>query len=210
MSGFLWFVLFIIVIGIFETFDGRIKAKDSEKKKANPFRNRIFNDHHEVSNDPLQAKGDKYERHIGKRFEEKGDLVIYNGFIRGIEDGGVDLVAISPDAKTINLIQCKSWHTMTMELKHIKNIYLKLQNHDLDFLRLSIEYIQSHLDTKKDLASIRELITSANHSLDQYTIRKTLYIASEKVVSLEVGQHLTMIKPNIFRYEDMKIVVERI
>lgn len=99
---------------------------------------------------------------------------------------------------------------MTMELKHIKNIYLKLQNHDLDFLHLSIEYIQSHLNTKKDLASIREILTSTNQNLDQYTIRKTLYIASEKVVSLEVGQHLTMIKPNIFRYEDMKIVVERI
>jgi Holliday junction resolvase len=159
---------------------------------------------------PLKSKGDQYERHIGKRFEEKGDLVIYNGFIKGYEDGGVDVVAISTNTKTINLIQCKNWTQMVLEINHIKQIYQKLQKHDLDFLPLPINEIKKHLHVKKDDASIQKIISDVRGNLKDYTLRKTLYIASDKVVNLEVGKHLTMIKPNIFRYEDMKIVVETI
>ncbi len=45
-------------------------------------------------------------------------------------------------------------------------------------------------------------------NIDTYKIRKTLYIASENVIDLGIGKHLTMIKPNIYRYEDMKIVIQ--
>jgi len=38
------------------------------------------------------------------------------------------------------------------------------------------------------------------------TTRKMLYIVIENVISLEIGKFLKMITPNIFRYEDMKIV----
>jgi hypothetical protein len=151
-----------------------------------------------------------YERHIGKQFETKGDLVIYNGLIKDYGDGGVDLTAISPDGKTLNLIQCKSWHSMAMGLFHIQKIYQKLTNHNFDFLNLPIEQIKTHLHTKKDEKTIRDIITNARQNKNNFTIRKTLYIASEKVVDLEIGKHLIMIQPDIFRYEDMKIVVERI
>lgn len=163
-----------------------------------------------LSSNPLKAKGDEYERYIGKHFEDKGDLVIYNGFIRGFEDGGVDLVAISPDGKTLNLIQCKNWNYRTIEVEHIQRIYQKLVNHNFDFLNLPIEQIKTHLHTHKDEDTIRDIITHARQNKNHFTIRKTLYIASEKVVDLEIGKHLTMLQPDIFRYEDMKIVVEKI
>ena len=48
----------------------------------------------EEKKDPLKEKGDNYERFIGRKFEEKGELVIYNGFIRGYKDKGVDIISI--------------------------------------------------------------------------------------------------------------------
>lgn len=160
--------------------------------------------------DPLKMKGDEYERHIGKRFEEKKDLVIYNGFIRGYEDGGVDLVAIPPDSNTINLIQCKHWSKKTIELFHIEQIYSKLNNHNFDFLDLSESQINAHLSVAKEKTAINNILSTVRMNQKMLTIRKTLYISSDHVVDLEIGKHLTMIKPNIFRYEDMKIVVEKI
>jgi hypothetical protein len=208
MSYFVPYLLIALIL-VLLFIDG-LQSKNRDNSRSSPFRNKTFNNRKPVSNDPLKAKGDAYERHIGKRFEDKGDLVVYNGFIRGFEDGGVDLVAISPDGKTLNLIQCKSWHSMTMELFHIQKVYQKLTNHNFDFLNLPIEQIKTHLHTHKDEKTIREIITHARQNQNNFTIRKTLYIASEKVVNLEIGKHLIMIQPDIFRYEDMKIVVERI
>jgi hypothetical protein len=158
--------------------------------------------------DPLKAKGDKYERYIGKRFEEKGDLVIYNGLIRDYADGGVDIASISTDAKTINLVQCKHWSLKVLEMDHIKKIYEKLNTHNLDFLRLGADQIVEHLSAQKQNHEIEELLTTARKNKKNLQIRKTLYISSDKVVDLEIGKHLTMMQANIFRYQDMKIVVE--
>ena len=62
--------------------------------------------------DPLKEMGDVYEKEIGKEFESKGDFVIYNGLIRGVADGGVDLIIISPDSQSINFVQCKNWQKL--------------------------------------------------------------------------------------------------
>lgn len=160
--------------------------------------------------DPLKMKGDEYERHIGKKFEERKYLVIYNGFIRGYKDGGVDLVAISPELNTINLIQCKHWSKKIIELTHIEQIYSKLNNHNFDFLDLTENQINDYLTISKEKAEIHNILSTLRINQKALTIRKTLYISSDKVVALEIGKFLTMIKPNIFRYDDMKIVVERI
>ena len=41
-----------------------------------------------------------------------------------------------------------------------------------------------------------------------YSIKKTLYLSNDKVVDINIGKHLTMLNKNIYKYEDMKIVVE--
>ena len=72
---------------------------------------------------PLKAMGDAYELHIGRRFEQKGDLVIYNGFLRGYIDQGVDLIVISKKDQVTHLIQCKHWKRYEFTLKHLNEIY---------------------------------------------------------------------------------------
>ena len=156
--------------------------------------------------DPLKEKGDRYERFIGAEFEKKGDLVIYNGFIKGYEDQGVDLISISNDSQTINLIQCKNWTKMRMSLAHMEDVYAKLDRYDFDCLSFPSYQVDAHLASKNN--DTYAILLKAKNELPKLVIRKTLFIASEKVVDLEVGPYLTMMAPTIFRYKDMKIVMK--
>lgn len=184
--------------------EGRIVNQNELKsaRKQNSARRKPPQNH-------LKKKGDKYERFVGQQLEDKGELVIYNGFIQDYEDGGVDVASISSEHKTINLIQCKNWENRTLTMHDIQNIYNKLQIHSFDFLNLSSQQIQEQQKKKFDIHKLKGIIENAKKNLKLYTIRKTLYISSDKVVNLEIGEHLTMVNPNIFRYEDMKIVIVR-
>ena len=145
-----------------------------------------------------------YEKFVGKEFEKKGDLVIYYGFIKGYEDRGVDLIIISSKTKTVNLLQCKNWEKKSLKLKDIEKVYSKLNGYRPDFRILEPDDINFYLDNPKDNKTIFALLEYGN----SYKFRKTLYIASDKVVDLAVGQHLTMMTPNIFKYKEMKMVVK--
>lgn len=171
------------------------RASVTEVKKEKP-----------AETDPLKAKGDRYEKFIGKKFEEKGDLVIYNGLIKGYEDQGVDIISISIPSKTINLIQCKNWTQMRMTLEHIEDIYQKLDSYNFDCLSFSVADINHYQSSFKE--NIPFTLINARNNLSSFTVRKTLYLASEKVVELEVGRYLTMMSATIFKYKDMKIVMK--
>lgn len=57
-----------------------------------------------------EAKADygrQYERYVGYLFERRGYSVNYQGIRKGVEDGGIDLVARAP--RKIRLVQCKRW-----------------------------------------------------------------------------------------------------
>ena len=189
-----------------------------EKKEKTIQQERSYESQYTSNNDkvdPLKEIGDAYEKEIGKEFESKGDFVIYNGLISGVADGGVDLIVISPDSQSINLVQCKNWHKMKMEHHHISSVYDKLTNYasninySIGYIVVKYSYValQKHLHYKKECDEIANILKASSN----YTnIRKTLYIATDKVVDLDVGQHLTMIKPSIFRYKDMKIVISKI
>jgi len=158
-----------------------------------------------------QKKGDAYEKYIGKKFEEKDNIVIYNGFIKGYEDKGIDIIVLSKEHKVINLVQCKNWTRKPMILDDIKNIYYKLNVHydNLDLYYLPTSEIYKH--TQDDNLSFLELDDTLNDlrtNIDTYVIRKTLYVASENVIDLKIGKHLTMMQKNIYRYLEMKIVIE--
>lgn len=155
--------------------------------------------------DPLKAKGDAYERFIGKQFEKKGDLVIYNGFISGYQDGGADLVVISAETKTLNLIQCKNWSQRPLTLNDLEEIYSKLSRlQPLSFYGFECRDINYYLSTPMPDRTILTLLFECQN----YQIRKTLYIADDRTVDLHIGPHLTMTGPNIFKYKDMKLVVK--
>lgn len=165
---------------------------------------------------PLKKMGDDYEKNIGKSFESKGDFVIYNGLIRGFADGGVDLIVISPNSQSINFVQCKNWQNMQMEYHHINSVYDKLNEYlfninisgvlSIYFFKYSKE-IQKNLSYKKEYNEIANIFKSA---YKYSNIRKTLYISTDKVLDPDINQYIKMIKPNIFRYKDMKIVISKI
>ena len=163
----------------------------------------------DIKNNPLKEKGDAFERYIGKKFEEKGEIVIYNGFIKGYEDSGVDIISICKDKKTINLIQCKNWTKKTLTLDYIVDIYSKLSSFNFDFRCYDKDKVCKYLQSSRVINKLKSqnILDDVYYNYNKYTIRKTLYISSDKVVDLKIGQELKMMKENIFRYKDMKIVV---
>ncbi len=130
----------------------------------------------EKERDLLKVKGDKFEKYIGKKFEDKGELVIYNGFIRGYEDKGVDVISLCPQTKSINLVQCKNWTRKSMFLDDIKNIHTKLSEYDFDFCNLSSKKVNQYLQLKKDNNSIETILQGTSKNLKKYTIRKTWFL----------------------------------
>lgn len=194
-----------------------VKPKDEEKEKENlilkgkpkvrPIPKPIVEEKEEVKipkADPLKEKGDLYERFIGEAFEKKGELVIYNGFIYGYADKGVDLISICSKKKTINLIQCKNWNYKKMFIEDIEEIYQKLSLFGVEDITDDSRAIKSHLKKKKNLADIEAILQKDKR---KFKVRKTLYMSSDKVIDLNIGIKLKQIKANIFQYEDMKIVM---
>ena len=211
------FLVFVVYIAYKEHTDLEDEDLDEEKINNNlQLFDELFSDINKqqstrkkepIKNDPLKQKGDLYERFIGKQFEKKGDLVIYNGFIKGYDDEGVDIISISLKTKTINLIQCKNWTKKPMLLDDIKSIYNNLNNFNLDRICRDSYSIKKHLYINKSLEDISSVL---KQNKNDFLIRKTLYVGSEKVIDLNIGKFLTLIKPNIFRYSDMKIVIKEI
>lgn len=155
------------------------------------------------SDNYLKSKGDKYERYIGRKLEEKGELVIYHGLMLDYDDKGVDIISISKLDRRVNLVQCKNWTNKTMYPDEFENIYTKLSNYQLSYRNLDIDLILEHLTIKIDIKLIESLI---DDSFVKYETTKTLYVATDRVVDLAIGEYMYMVKSNIFRYKDMKVV----
>jgi len=159
-----------------------------------------------AEDDVLKKRGDGYELHIGRKFELKGDLVIYNGFIRGYEDQGVDIIVISRREKSVYLIQCKHWRRYEFTAWHLKKIYDKLNNFIHDYQNIDPDTINKYFSIKYEKTYILESIHNAN----AYQIRKTLYLSNSSVIQSDVWHLLNKINDNIYRYQDMKVVIHGI
>ena len=154
--------------------------------------------------EPLKARGDAYELFIGRQFELNGDLVIYNGFLRGYGDNGVDLIVISRRNRSVNLVQCKHWRRFAITVERVAEVYDKLNRYKPDYHDLDSESISYYLAIDRPDSEIKQWLEESRH----YLLRKSLYIASDRVVELTLGEHLIMTAENIFRYKDMKMVVK--
>lgn len=160
-----------------------------------------------AEDDVLKKRGDGYELHIGRKFELKGDLVIYNGLIQGYEDQGVDIIVLSRKDQTINLIQCKHWKRFEFTREHLYKIYQKLDEFNADYQYLKPQDINQYLSIKVGEDEMRSTIKS---SLTYPQIRKTLYLSSAQVVQQDAWKLLESIKNNIYRYKNMKVVIHQI
>lgn len=152
--------------------------------------------------EPLKSYGDAYEIHIGRKFEIKGDLVLYYGLLRGFDDKGVDLIVVSRNDQTVNLVQCKNWKKYEFTVDHLVAIHKKLSRYSPDFYNLPPAGISHYLALPPEENEIRALLEKSK----EYVIRKSLYLASKEVITSQVFSHLTHVGGNIYRYNDMKIV----
>ncbi len=150
----------------------------------------------------LKDRGEKYERFIGKEYESRDDLVIYNGLIKGNQDRGVDIISISLLNQNIKIIQCKNWTKRRLQLEDITKIYNKLQNYTIDFYFIDSDIINSHLHTLKAPSTIEETITQ----IDDFKLTKILHLTSIKTIDLHIKE-IESITPNSFRYRDMEIII---
>ena len=155
-------------------------------------------------NDALKQRGDGYELYIGRKFELKGDLVIYNGLIRGYEDQGVDIIVLSSSTLSVNLIQCKHWKKREFTKGQLAKIYDNLNNFSPDYQSISPENIEYYLSNKRNKAYIQRAVQEGK---SYSTIHKTLYLSSNLVIQSDVWPLLEVIKKNIYRYKSMKVVV---
>jgi hypothetical protein len=65
--------------------------------------------------------GRDYEMYVGYCYEQNGYKVNYNGILKNIKDGGIDLIA--EKGNKIKLIQCKCWNkTKIIHEKHITQL----------------------------------------------------------------------------------------
>jgi len=181
------------------------QAKKRTQQKAKPWQQQEAANEALRQAEPLKARGDGYELFIGREFEQRGDLVIYNGFIRGYGDQGVDLIVISKKNRSVNLVQCKNWFRYKLTVERMVEIYEKLVNYTPDYFDIPYEQITYYQAIPKERHLIDEWIEQSR----EYPIRKSLYIASDRVVDLTLGEHLKMTAENIFRYKEMKMVVKR-
>lgn len=73
-------------------------------------------------------KGADYEFYIMQFYRNEGYNVFPNGYIKGFEDEGVDLIAHNDETKETILIQCKNWKYRA-ELKDITKFYNDCKNY---------------------------------------------------------------------------------
>lgn len=96
-----------------------------------------------------------------------------------------------------------SYHVITSLVRLVN--FPKLCRYPLDLSR----FTQSQLFST-ELAQVGEdtlpWLAEVQRTLPGWQQRKTLYISSEKIVDLTIGQHLYMHGPHIFRYKDLKMV----
>ncbi len=88
-------------MNIFQKIIDILKKKPKEKYSKNKKRN-----YKKILEKNIK-KGKEYEKYIGKRFEEKGYIVKFNGIEQGKKDSSIDIIAIKNNQ--IIFTQCKNW-----------------------------------------------------------------------------------------------------
>jgi len=193
-----FFLFLAILFYFFSIYLLKRKAKDKPKSKTTLLSQK--------EKDFLKAKGDLYEKFIGQYFEKKSELVIYNGFIYGYADKGVDLISICSSKRTINLIQCKDWSSKKMFLEDIEKIYKKLSLFDVKYITKDSRAIKKYLKIKKNLPIIEKILAQDK---SKFKVKKLLYMSAFEVIDENAHTKITKIKSNIFTYKDMQIIIKK-
>ena len=162
-----------------------------------------INNIQERQNNKWKEIGDNYENHIGQRYKDNEYLVIYNGYIRGWEDRGIDLIAISLSKPVRHIIQCKNYDKTTLDIELADKILKNLKFHHNDYLRLKPAEINYYLDDElKGTELIEHVVRSS-----EYNAKLILYIPYFRVISNPLKKRLKMITSNRYYYGELLIVI---
>ncbi len=111
--------------------------------------------------------GKEYEVFIAKKYEEIGYSVVLQGIEKGIEDGGVDLIATKGD--NICFVQCKNWSlSSNYKIKQkdlrafIGDCYLYILKNHINRGKVAMHFIVSHNNI---LSKSAEIFLSKNKFL---------------------------------------------
>jgi len=88
------FIVTSSIILLIMAIVNKIDIQKSNSKKRTSYKQKV-------------EKGKNYEKFIGKKFEEKGYIVKFNGIEKGKKDSSIDLIAIK--GNQLILTQCKNW-----------------------------------------------------------------------------------------------------
>ncbi len=86
------------------------RAKEIHRRNDKDFyknKNEGYSSIYKKSTTDNIKKGKEFEKFIGKKFEEKGYIVKYNGIEQGKKDFSIDIIAIK--GNQLILTQCKNW-----------------------------------------------------------------------------------------------------
>lgn len=148
MTYFIIFIVSIVLVTLInktksdnKNLDEKIKDYEQNQKERKEFREWFNSQNFKAKNNNLKPKkkfyygenwkkkkGDDYEYYIKKFYENEGYRVHPNGYIKGLKDEGIDLVAHKDIGKETILIQCKNWKKGA-ELKDITKFYNDCKNY---------------------------------------------------------------------------------
>lgn len=142
MTYFIIFIVSIILVILInktknnnKNLDKKIKDYEQNQKERKEFREWFNSQNFKAKNNNLKPKnkfyygenwkwkkGIDYEFYIKEFYENEKYKVVPNGYINGLKDEGIDLVAHKENRKETILIQCKNWKSKA-ELKDIIKFY---------------------------------------------------------------------------------------
>lgn len=164
LKGFsqIWYLpLILIALGLFKIFILKLEKKHKIEKRINEVKNLREKKLEEIRNQNKniqerksrqrefyrknEEKGINFELLAGRKFEELGYKVQYNGLEKSRLDGGIDLICTKTNQKTL-LVQCKNYSKpKSITHEHIKvfhsNAMKYIKDNNLNENNVELKYV---------------------------------------------------------------------
>ncbi|MFX4232758.1 restriction endonuclease [Aliarcobacter butzleri] len=177
LSHFWFFPLILIAIGVFKILIIKLEKKHKIEKRIDEVQNlrekkleEIRNQNQNTQNNKIrqrefykknEEKGINFELLAGRKFEELGYKVQYNGLEKSRLDGGIDLICTKVNQKTL-LVQCKNYSKpKSITHEHIKvfhsNAMKYIKDNNLNENNIELKYVIPDKDVL-DISAIKVMM----------------------------------------------------
>lgn len=178
-SQFWFFPLILISIGVFKILIIKLEKKHKIEKRISEIENlkekkleEIRNQNQNTQNNKIrqrefykknEEKGINFELLAGRKFEELGYKVQYNGLEKSRLDGGIDLICTKTNQKTL-LVQCKNYSKpKSITHEHIKvfhsNAMKYIKDNNLNENNIELKYVIPDKDVL-DISAVKVMMNN--------------------------------------------------